>query len=137
MDKLLNIEKPKVAFLCTHNSCRSQMAEAIAKIKYSEKIESYSAGTEIKENINPDALRLIKEKYGFDMEKEGQKNKTIFDIPQIDVVILMGCDIACPSIKSEYSENWNLDDPTGKGDEAFLITIDKIEKKLKDLVDKI
>ena len=127
-------KKPIVVFLCTHNSCRSQMAEAIAKMKYADRIESYSAGTELKDRINQDAQRIIKDKYSYDMEKEGHRNKTIFDVPKPDVAIFMGCDIACPAVLYEYSEDWGLDDPTGLGDEAFLKTIDIIEEKMKTLV---
>ncbi len=127
-------KKPVVIFLCTHNSCRSQMAEAIAKIKYADKIESYSAGTELKDRINQDAQRIMKDRYDYDMEKEGHKNKTIFDIPKPDVAIFMGCDIACPAVSYEYSEDWGLDDPTGMGDEVFLETINSIEEKLETLI---
>ena len=52
--------KPKVAFICVHNSCRSQIAEALGKELASDVFESYSAGTEIKEHINPDAVRMMK-----------------------------------------------------------------------------
>lgn len=82
-------QKPKVAFICVHNSCRSQMAEALGKHLASDVFESYSAGTQLKDKINQDAVRLMKLKYGIDME-ETQKSKLLEDIPSPDIVITMG-----------------------------------------------
>ncbi len=128
--------KLKVAFVCNHNSCRSQMAEALGKLYASDVFDSYSAGTIIKNQINQDAVRLIKEIYGVDMEEE-QFNKTIFDIPKPDIVIFMGCNVSCPSLSSQYNENWGLDDPSGKSDDEFKQIIAKIESNIKDLVQKL
>ena len=78
----------KVAFICVHNSCRSQMAEALGKL-YGENIfESYSAGTETKPQINQDAVRIIKDLYGIDMNKT-QKSKLLSEIPKVDIVVKM------------------------------------------------
>lgn len=131
-----NRKLPKVAFVCVHNSCRSQMAEALGKLLASDVFESYSAGTEKVPQINADAVRLIKEKYGVDMTKT-QYSKTIDEIPQPDVVVRMGCNVHCPFLKSDYSEDWGLDDPSGKSDEFFNATIAEIERRillLKDLL---
>ncbi len=128
--------KPKVAFVCNHNSCRSQMAEALGKHFASDVFDSYSAGTEIKDHINRDAVRLIKEIYSIDME-ETQHNKVIDDIPQPDIVIFMGCNVQCPYLKSEYSENWGLDDPSGKADDEFKAIITQIDTKVKELKAKL
>ena len=128
--------KPKVAFICVHNSCRSQMAEALGKKLASDVFESYSAGTELKDHINPDAVRLMKQVHGIDME-ETQYNKLIEDIPNPDVVILMGCNVSCPYVKSQYMEDWGLDDPSGKADEVFLDTIRMIEEKVLQLKEKL
>ena len=128
--------KPKVAFICVHNSCRSQMAEALGKRLASDVFESYSAGTELKEHINPDAVRLMKQIYGIDMEQT-QYNKLISDIPAPDVVIFMGCNVSCPNVPSQYAENWGLDDPSGQSDEVFEETIRQIEKKVLQLKEKL
>ena len=80
------IDKPRVAFICVHNSCRSQIAEALGKHLASDVFESYSAGTETKNRINPDAVRIIKQLYGIDME-ETQRPKLLEDIPPVDIVI--------------------------------------------------
>ena len=124
--------KPKVAFVCVHNSCRSQIAEALGKKLASDVFESYSAGTELKDHINPDAVRLMKLLYGIDMEKT-QYNKLITDIPEPDVIIFMGCNVSCPNVPSQYAENWGLDDPTDKGDEQFIQVIKQIESKIRRL----
>lgn len=135
----LNIKcegKPKVAFICVHNSCRSQMAEALGKKFASDVFESYSAGTELKSHINPDAVRMIKKTYGIDME-ETQFNKLLSDIPQPDVAIFMGCNVSCPNLTAQYMENWGLDDPSGKSDEVFAETIKKIEENIIALREKL
>ncbi len=129
--------KPLVAFICTHNSCRSQMAEAIAKLKYSSVFDCCSAGTQIKDSINSDAIRIIKKRYGIDMKINGQHNKLLTEIPAPDIVITMGCGVACPAMKSEWKEDWGLADPTGKEDEAFYAIIDTIEEKMRILGEKI
>lgn len=128
--------KPKVAFLCVHNSCRSQIAEALGKKLASEVFESYSAGTELKDHINRDAVRLMKKLHGIDMELT-QHNKLIAEIPEPDVVILMGCNVGCPITNAEIVEDWGLEDPSGKDDEAFIETIQKIESKILDLKNRI
>lgn len=128
--------KPKVAFVCTHNSCRSQIAEALGKKLASEVFESYSAGTQLKDRLNQDAVRMMKNLHGIDME-QAQYSKLLKDIPQPDVVILMGCNVSCPMVFSQYTENWGLDDPSGQGDEAFAATIRKIEGNILALREKL
>lgn len=124
--------KKKVAFICVHNSCRSQIAEAIGKIIANDKYDFYSAGTQKQPKINQDAVRLIKAIYGVDMEST-QYSKTIDEIPSPDIAISMGCNVTCPFIGRNFDENWGLEDPTGKSDEFFLETIKKIEEKIKEL----
>ena len=124
--------KKKVAFICVHNSSRSQMAEALGKKLAGDVLECYSAGTETKTQINPDAVRLMKEKHGIDMEKT-QYSKLLGDIPEVDIVITMGCNVQCPYLPCSHREDWGLEDPSGKGDEAFLETIRLIEEKVLDL----
>lgn len=128
--------KPKVAFVCVHNSCRSQIAEALGKLMASDVFESYSAGTELKDHINPDAVRIMKDLYQIDME-ETQYNKLISDIPKPDVVITMGCNVNCPVIPCKLREDWGLDDPTGKDDIEFIRIIRIIENKIYDLKSRL
>ncbi len=128
--------KVKVGFICVHNSCRSQIAEALGKHFAFDTFESYSAGTETKPEINQDAVRLIIEHYGIDME-ESQHSKIIDEIPTLDVVITMGCNVECPNLPSKHREDWGLDDPSGKSDEEFLKVINTIEEKVKELKERI
>ena len=125
--------KKKVAFICVHNSCRSQIAEALGKHLAGDVFDSYSAGTEIKPRINQDAVRLMKEIYGIDMEADGQHSKLISEIPKVDMAISMGCNVGCPFIGKEFDDNWGIEDPTGKSDEEFMLVIRQIEEKIREL----
>ena len=129
-------QKRKIAFICVHNSCRSQIAEALGKYFAGERFEFYSAGTETKPQINQDAVRMMKQLYGIDMEAT-QYSKLLSDIPEVDVVITMGCNVQCPFLPCSHREDWGLEDPSGKSDEAFLETIRLIEKKVLDLKTRI
>lgn len=128
--------KPKVAFICVHNSCRSQMAEAISKLYASDVFEAYSAGTELKDQINQDAVRIIKNLHGVDMN-ESHKSKLLTDIPEVDIVVKMGCNVVCPFLPARHTEDWGLDDPTGKSDEEFIKTAETIKEKVDDLKNRI
>ena len=125
-------KKKKVAFICVHNSCRSQIAEALGKHLASDVFESYSAGTEIKPQINQDAVRNMKELYGIDMEQT-QYSKLISDIPEPDIAISMGCNVGCPFIGRAFDDNWGLEDPTGKEDKDFRLVIAEIESNILQL----
>ena len=127
--------KKKDAFICVHNSCRSQIAEALGKHLASEVFESYSAGTETKPQINQDAVRMMKKMYGIDMEKT-QYSKLLSDIPEPDIAISMGCNVSCPFIGRGFDDNWGLEDPTGKSDEVFEKTIKRIEENVLRLKKK-
>ncbi|MDL0420222.1 MAG: arsenate reductase ArsC [Limnochordia bacterium] len=128
--------KLKVAFICVHNSCRSQIAEALGKHFAGDIFESYSAGTETKPQINQDAVRLMKELYDIDMEKN-QYSKLLDEIPPVDIVITMGCNVECPYLPCKHREDWGLDDPSGKSDEEFKKVISTIETKIKELKEKL
>lgn len=125
----------RVAFICVHNSCRSQMAEAFGKVLGLDILECFSAGTEKQEHINPDAVRIMKE-IGIDMELH-QHPKLLETIPQVDIVITMGCNVACPMIPCTYREDWGLDDPSGKSDDEFRKTRSLIKDKIEDLIYRI
>ena len=92
------MRKLKVAFICVHNSCRSQIAEALGKKLAFDVFESYSAGSETKMQINQDAVVIMKKLYGIDMEKT-QYSKLVCDIPTPDILISMGCNVDCPYIR--------------------------------------
>lgn len=126
----------KVAFICVHNSCRSQIAEALGKHLAGDVFESYSAGTETKPQINQDAVRLMKQLYGIDMEKT-QRSKLLSELPPIDIVVTMGCNVDCPYLPCKHRMDWGLGYPTGKSDEEFVRTIGTIEEKIKELTLKL
>lgn len=130
------MDKKKIAFICVHNSCRSQIAEALGKCLASDVFDSYSAGTETKPHINPDAVRLMKKLYGIDMEQT-QYSKTFDEIPSPDIAISMGCDVGCPYIGREFDDNWGLPDPTGQSDEVFEKVIQEIEIRVIELRDNL
>lgn len=126
----------KVAFICVHNSCRSQMAEALGKLYASDVFESFSAGTELRPQINQDAVRIIKELYNVDMN-ETQKSKLLSDIPEVDIVITMGCNVKCPNLPCKHREDWGLEDPSGKSDDEFIKTANIIKENVLDLKERI
>lgn len=127
--------KYKVAFICVHNSCRSQMAEALARHLGSDVLESYSAGTEDYPEVKPLAVEVIEE-LGISMDSHYPKLLT--DIPEeVDILITMGCNVVCPFLPSKHEEDWGLADPSGGTVQDFRNTRDLIEEKVKDLIYRI
>lgn len=131
------MKKPKVAFICVHNSCRSQIAEAFGRHLAADVFESFSAGTETKPQIDRDAVRMMKKLYGIDMEAEGQRSKLAGEIPSPDIAISMGCNVGCPYIGKPFDENWGIEDPSGKSDGEFEKTIEKIRRNIIALKERL
>lgn len=125
----------KIAFICAHNSCRSQIAEALGNYYLSDKYECFSAGSETKPRINQDAVRLMKSIYGIDMEANGQHSKLISDIPKPDVLISMGCNVTCPYVGQRFDDDWGLIDPTGQSDDVFVEVIKEIDRRIRLLLE--
>lgn len=130
------MSKPKVGFICVHNSCRSQMAEALSKLYAKNTFEAYSAGTDERDIINQDAVRIIKDLYNYDMNIN-QSPKLVDKLPELDIIITMGCNVDCPWLPSKHREDWGLDDPSGLSDSEFIKTAKLIEEKVNDLVDRL
>ncbi|WBW96668.1 arsenate reductase ArsC [Oceanirhabdus sp. W0125-5] len=127
--------KKKVAFVCVHNSCRSQMAEGWAKELGKEFIEAYSAGTENYPEVKPNAVKVMEEA-GVNMSEHYPKLLT--DIPEeLDILITMGCNVACPFVPCEHQEDWGLEDPSGGPIEGFQNTRDIIKEKVEELIKRI
>ena len=126
----------KAAFICVHKSCRSQIAEALGRHLAGDVMECYSAGTETKPQINQDAVRLMKQLYNIDMEAM-QYSKLLSEIPPVDIVVTMGCNVQCPFLPCKRREDWGLSDPTGKSDQDFIETICVIESKIRDLANEL
>jgi len=140
LDLLLNYKGTKIkkyilAFICTGNSCRSQMAEGFTRFYYNNLFEVYSAGTDPAEKVNPDAITAMQEK-GIDIRN--QYPKSLDEIPvKLDILITMGCGVSCPFIPSFYREDWGLEDPVGGSLEKFREVRDLIEQKILELVTKL
>lgn len=128
------MKKYKIGFICVHNSCRSIMAEGIAKKKYSDIFDVYSAGTENNDKVNPIALEVLNEKYNI---VDDFNSKLITILPELDIVITMGCNVNCPYVKSKYRDDFGIDDPSGKGKEEYIKVADEIERKIDNLATKI
>ena len=127
--------KTIVAFICVHNSCRSQMAEAFARHFASDILETYSAGTEEYPQVKPLAVEVMEE-IGISMDN--QYPKLLKDIPEeVDVLITMGCGVVCPFLPSKHEEDWGITDPSGGTIEDFINARDLIEEKVKDLIYRI
>lgn len=128
------MKKIKVGFICVHNSCRSIMAEGIARHKYSDIFEVYSAGTEENDKVNEQAILTLNNEYGIVGEFH---SKLVNELPELDIVITMGCNVECPFLPSKYREDFGIDDPSKKSDEIFKLTAKIIELKIDLLVMKI
>lgn len=127
--------KKKVAFVCVHNSCRSQMAEGWAKKLGLDVMEAYSAGTENYPEVKPLAVEVMEEA-GVDMSSH--RPKLLDEIPEeLDILITMGCNVSCPFVPASYSEDWGLEDPSGGPIEGFRNTRDMIKSKVENLIKKI
>ncbi|MBA4507513.1 arsenate reductase ArsC [Clostridium sporogenes] len=127
--------KKKVAFICVHNSCRSQMAEAWAKKLGNDDLEVYSAGTESYHEVKPLAVQVMDE-VGVDMSD--QRPKLLNEIPEeVDILITMGCNVVCPFVPNSHSEDWGLDDPSGGPIDGYRETRDLIKEKVEDLISKV
>jgi arsenate reductase len=127
--------KLKIAFVCVHNSCRSQMAEAWAKTLGSDLLEVYSAGTEEYAEVKPLAVSVMEE-MGIDMS--GHKPKLLTDIPdELDILITMGCNVVCPFVSNRHAEDWGLTDPSGGPIEDYRVTRDLIKDKVLDLLKRL
>lgn len=130
------MRKYSIAFICVHNSCRSQMAEAIAKLLHHDFFEAQSGGTHTKDVINPEAVETIKDLYDYDMS-ETQAPTLIDTIDSVDIVVTMGCNVACPYLPTKHREDWGLDDPSGGPKEGYLETARIIKEKMQDLRQRI
>lgn len=128
--------KKKVLFVCVENSCRSQMAEAFARMHGSENFEAYSSGSRPSGVVNPKAIESMKE-LGYDLSKHA--SKPLEQIPQIeyDAVITMGCGDECPFVSGKIREDWGLPDPKHLATDEFRKVRDEIAEKVKALIQRL
>ncbi|MBI4846258.1 MAG: arsenate reductase ArsC [Candidatus Omnitrophica bacterium] len=122
----------KVLFLCIENSCRSQIAEALANHYYSGAIKAYSAGSQPSGNVNPDAIAVMKE-IGIDISNAVSKGFEEVSTKEIDLAVSLGCGDSCPVLAGIPLLIWQVEDPKGKGIDVFRKTRDEIKKSLDKL----
>jgi protein-tyrosine-phosphatase len=123
----------RLLFICVENSCRSQMAEAFARIHCGEDLEAYSAGSRPSGVVNPKAIESMKE-IGYDLSTH--LSKSLEDLPDVkwDLVATMGCGDECPYIRAERREDWDIPDPKNMEPDEFRNVRDLIEKKVRDAI---
>ena len=123
----------RLLFVCVENSCRSQIAEAFARIHGKGQVEVYSAGSRPSGQVNPKAVESMRE-IGYDLTKH--ESKSLEEIPNVeyDFVATMGCGDECPFVRAKRREDWNIPDPKNLPLEQFRETRDLIEQKVKDVL---
>jgi arsenate reductase len=127
--------KYKIVYVCVHNSCRSQMAEAWTKKLGSDIFEVYSAGTEKYHEVKPLVIEVMNE-VGINMDSHYPK--LLDDIPEeVDILITMGCMVVCPHVPNKHMEDWGLEDPSGGPIEGYRKTRDIIKEKVLNLIKRI
>ena len=133
------MKKNSILFACIGNSCRSQMAEGIAKHLSKEKISVQSAGTKPEKNITPFAVEVMKE-IGIDISHQEPKLITVDMLRATTHFVSMGCGVqeACPvPIRAPNIEDWDIEDPWGKDIQFFRKTRDIIKEKVENLLKKL
>jgi len=126
-------DKPSVLFVCVHNAGRSQMAAGWLRHLAGDQVEVRSAGSAPAETINPSAVEAMRE-VGVDITDQTPKILEYEVAQDSDVIITMGCGDACPVFPGKRYEDWELDDPAGKGVEAVRPIRDQIKARIEALV---
>jgi arsenate reductase len=129
-------EKKKVLFVCVENSCRSQIAEAFARIHGGDAVEAYSSGSRPSGVVNPKAIETMRE-IGYDLS--AHTSKSLDEIPDIsyDFVATMGCGDECPFIRASVREDWQIPDPKNMPPDEFREVRDEIERRVKSMLGEI
>jgi arsenate reductase len=126
-------ERPSVLFVCVHNAGRSQMAAAYLHHLSGGGVEVRSAGSEPAETVNPAAVQAMLEE-GIDIRAEKPKVLTTEAVKDSDVVITMGCGDTCPIFPGKRYEDWQLEDPAGKGVDSVRPIRDEIRSRIEALI---
>ena len=129
-------DKPSVLFVCVHNAGRSQMAAAYLSLLSRGQVEVRSAGSEPADQVNPSALAAMAEE-GIDLTAEVPKILTTEAVRESDVVITMGCGDTCPIFPGKRYEDWELDDPAGKGIDAVRPIRDDLKGRVIELIESL
>lgn len=129
-------DKPSVLFVCVHNAGRSQMAAAYLAHLSGGEVEVRSAGSAPADQVNPAAVEAMAEE-GIDIAAEVPKVLTTDAVRESDVVVTMGCGDTCPIFPGKRYEDWELDDPAGKGVEAVRPIRDQIKARVLTLLEEL
>ena len=125
--------KPSVLFVCVHNAGRSQMAAGWLRHLAGDTVDVRSAGSAPAERINPVAVQAMRE-VGIDITGS-IPTRLEYDLAYgSDVIVTMGCGDACPVFPGKRYEDWQLDDPAGRGIEAVRPIRDEIRTRVEKLV---
>jgi protein-tyrosine-phosphatase len=126
----------RLLFVCVENSCRSQIAEAFARIHGKGQLEIYSAGSRPSGKVNPMAIESMRE-IGYDLARHD--SKSLAEIPDVeyDFVVTMGCGDECPYVRANRREDWKIPDPKNLPPDQFRKIRDEIEKKVKEVLTRI
>lgn len=126
----------RVLFVCVENSCRSQLAEALARLLFADRIEAHSAGSRPAGNVHPKVM-LSMRSMGYDMARH--RSKTLDEVPQQDWdwLITMGCGDACPDVRARQRADWQIPDPRQLPLEEFERVRDLIRTRIEDLASSV
>ena len=132
----MTTNRKRVLFVCVENSCRSQIAEAFARMHGAGAVEPCSAGSKPSGQVNPRAIASMRE-LGYDLSRH--VSKSLSDIPAVehDVAVTMGCGDACPNVRAKQREEWNTPDPKALPPEEFRKVRDQIEQKVRELLARL
>jgi protein-tyrosine-phosphatase len=126
----------RVLFVCVENSCRSQIAEAFARMHGVGAIEPYSAGSKPSGQVNPKAIASMSE-VGYDLSRHSSKSLSEIPAVEYDVAVTMGCGDACPNVRAKQREEWNIPDPKALPTEEFRKVRDQIEQQVRELLARL
>ena len=128
--------KPSVLFVCVHNAGRSQMAAAYLGHLSGGAVEVRSAGSAPADRVNPSAVEAMAEE-GINITAEIPKVLTTEAVEESDVVVTMGCGDTCPVFPGKRYEDWDLEDPAGRGVDAVRPIRDEIKQRVLALLDSL
>jgi len=109
------------------------MAEAFARMHGGERVEAHSAGSRPSGRVNPRAVEFMRE-VGYDLTTHQSKSLDQFNGQPITVAVTMGCGDACPLVRAERREEWNIPDPKDMSPEQYREVRDLIDQKVKELL---
>src|SRR5205807_9011060 len=124
---------PRLVFVCVENSCRSQIAEAFARLHRAGRVEAHSAGSKPSGRVNPKAVESMRER-GYDLTEHASKSLAEIPDGEYDVAVTMGCGDECPRVRARRREDWGIPDPKDMPPEEFSAVRDLIERRVLELL---